>query len=481
MKRVAIIGGGIAGLSAAFYLEKARRSGTPLAWTLFEKSGRLGGVIKTEHRDDYVLEAGPDSFLTAKPDGAQLCRDLGIGGQLISSNDSQRKTYILVQGRLVPIPDGLQFMVPTRLWPMVTTPLFSWPTKFRMAAELFSRSGIQPRDESVAEFVRRHFGQEMAERVAEPLLAGVYGGDAANLSVRAVLPRFVEMEREHGSLVKAALRASKTSPARSALENREGEVGATAQPQPLFTSLKNGMQQMVDALVAQLPANSVRLRQQDLSLRRSGDDWLVESAGNGERYDAVLLAVPAPAAAALLRSEHEQLAGLLEKIQYTSSAAVALAYAKADLSSSPGHGLLVPRAEKRQLLACTFVHKKFMHRAPEGSALLRCFISSARLPGLLNLSDSAIEEIVLREVKEILGLSAKPTFTRVFRWECALPQYETGHLERVAAMETLLAAIPGAHIIGNSFHGIGIPDCIRSARLAVERITADVLQPAPAG
>jgi protoporphyrinogen/coproporphyrinogen III oxidase len=479
MKRVAIIGGGIAGLSAAFYLEKARRSGTPLAWNLFEKSDRLGGVIKTEHREDYVLEAGPDSFRTAKPDAAQLCRDLGIDGQLISSNDSERKTYILVRGRLVPIPDGLQFMVPTRLWPMVATPLFSWSTKFRMATELLARSSIQPQDESVAEFVCRHFGEEMVERVAEPLLAGVYGGDAANLSVRAVLPRFVEMEREHGSLVKAALRAREPHPARSALENREGEVGATAQPQPLFTSLKNGMQQMVDALVAQLPANSVRLRQRDLSLRRSGDDWLIESAGSGERYDAVLLAVPAPAAAALLRSEHEDLAGLLEKIQYTSSVAVALAYDRAHLP--PGHGLLVPRAEKRQLLACTFVHKKFMHRAPEGSALLRCFISSARVPGLLNYTDNAIEEIVLREVKEILGLSAKPAFTRVFRWECALPQYETGHLERVAAMETLLAAIPGAHIIGNSFHGIGIPDCIRSARLAVERITSDVLQPAPAG
>lgn len=480
MKRVAIIGGGIAGLSAAWYLEKARRGGAQLEWTLLEKSDRLGGVIKTERRDGYVLEAGPDSFLTIKPDAGQLCRDLGIGDQLISSNDSERKTYILVKGRLLPIPDGLQFMVPTRVWPMVTTPLFSWRTKLRMAAELFSPSGIgrqdKDEDEPVAQFVRRHFGQEMVERVAEPLLAGVYGGDVENLSMRAVLPRFIEMEREHGSLVEATLRARRRSQRRSAFQNRGAETDANAKPQPLFTSLKNGMQQMVDASVALLPANSVRLEQRDLSLRRSGEDWIIESTGSRERYDTVLLAVPAPVSAALLRAMQPQLAGLFDKIQYTSSAAVALAYDQAQVPA--GHGLLVPRAEGRKMLACTFVHKKFPHRAPEGSALLRCFFSSSRLPGLLSYSDDELQKIVLQELKDILGLSAEPRFTRVFRWECALPQYETGHLERVAAMEKLLAEMPGVHIIGNSFYGIGIPDCIRSARLAVEKITSSVLQPA---
>src|SRR5258708_7769754 len=227
MKRIAIIGGGIAGLSAAFYLEKARRSGTDLEWALFEKSDRLGGVIQTERRDGYVLEAGPDSFLTAKPDARLLCQDLGIAGQLISSNDFQRKTYILVKGRLVPIPDGLEFMVPTRVWPMAATQLFSFATKVRMAAELFSHTEARKEDESVAGFVRRHFGQEMVDRMADPLLSGVYGGSAEHLSVRAVLPRFVAMEREHGSLVRATLQARK---ARTQSNSS----------QPLFTSLKNG-------------------------------------------------------------------------------------------------------------------------------------------------------------------------------------------------------------------------------------------------
>jgi protoporphyrinogen/coproporphyrinogen III oxidase len=474
VKRVAIIGGGIAGLSAAFYLEKARRGGTAIDWVLLEQSDRLGGVIKTEIRDGYVLEAGPDSFLTIKPDGARLCRDLSIDGRLIASNDAERKTYILVRGRLIPIPEGLQFMVPTRVLPMVTTPLFSWGTKLRMLAEIFSSipGQDQGRDESVADFVRRHFGQEMVERVAEPLLAGVYGGNAENLSVRAVLPRFVEMEREHGSLVWATL----SSMRRSQLEAKAKNGGAPASGSPsLFTSLENGLQEMVDALVAALPANSVRLRQSAVSLRRSGSHWQIEGVG-ADQFDSVVLAVPAPAAAALLQPLQPELAELLGRIQYTSSAAVALAYDRLELP--PGHGFLVPSSEGRKMLACTFVHKKFPNRAPEGSALLRCFISSARVPELTRYTDEDLAEIVQKELRDILDISASPRFVRVFRWARALPQYETGHLERVSQMEQMLRELPGISIIGNSFHGIGVPDCIRSGRLAAEKITSAAFEPA---
>jgi len=467
MKRIAIIGGGIAGLSAAFFLEKARRSGADLQWTLFEKSGRLGGVIQTERRDGFVIEAGPDSFLSAKPDGARLCQELGIGDQLISSNDADRKTYILVKGRLVPIPQGLEFMVPTRVWPMATTPLFSFKTKLRMAAELFSGARKDAGDESVGDFVRRHFGQEMVDRVAEPLLAGVYGGNADHLSIRAVLPRFAEMEREHGSLVRATLKAK---------AQFRSKAPTGAKPQPLFTSLKNGMQQMVEALAASLPQASIRLGQQNLSLRPANDDWQIESAGINEKFQAVLLAVPAPSAAALLRQFHPALIEGLGKIEYTSSAAVALAYDEADLP--PGHGFLVPRSEGRKVMACTFVHKKFPYRAPEGMKLLRCFFSSSRMPDLLTHSEEDLQEIARQELKEILGLNAEPRFTRTFRWDRAMAQYETGHLERVAEMEKIIASMPGFHIIGNSFYGIGVPDCIKSARLAVENITSGVSQPA---
>jgi oxygen-dependent protoporphyrinogen oxidase len=467
MKRIAIVGGGIAGLSAAFYLEKARRAGADLQWILFEKSERLGGVIQTERHDGFVIEAGPDSFLSVKPDASRLCQELGIGDQLIPSNDAGRKTYILVKGRLVPIPLGLEFMVPTRIWPMATTPLFSFKTKLRMAAELFASTRKDAGDESVGDFVRRHFGQEMVDRVAEPLLAGVYGGNAERLSIRAVLPRFAEMERQHGSLVRATLKAKAQTSSKAA---------TGAKPQPLFTSLKNGMQQMVEALAAALPQSSIRLRQQNLSLRPVNDDWQIESAGINESFQEVLLAVPAPAAAGLLRQFHPALIEGLAGIEYTSTAAVALAYEEADLPL--GHGFLVPRSEGRKLMACTFVHKKFSHRAPGDMKLLRCFFSSSRMPDLLTHSDEALQQFARQELKEILGLTAGPRFARTFRWDRAMAQYETGHLDRVAEMEKVIAAMPGFHIIGNSFHGIGVPDCIKSARLAVEQITYGVSQPA---
>jgi protoporphyrinogen/coproporphyrinogen III oxidase len=461
MKRIAIIGGGIAGLSAAFYLEKARRAGADLQWALFEKSDRLGGVIQTERRDGFVIEAGPDSFLSIKPDAARLCQELGLDDQLISSNDASRKTYILVKSQLVSIPHGLEFMVPTRIWPMATTPLFSFSAKLRMAAELFSSARKDAGDESVGDFVRRHFGQEMVDRVAEPLLAGVYGGNAERLSVRAVLPRFVEMERQHGSLVRATLKGK-------ALARLRGK------PQPLFTSLKNGMQQIVEALGAALPQASIRMRQHNLSLRPVNDDWEIESAGISERFQAALLAIPAPAAAGLLRQFHPAFIEGLAKIDYTSTAAVALAYDQTELP--PGHGFLVPRSEGRKIMACTFVHEKFPYRARDNKKLLRCFFSSSRIPDLLAHSDEALQQFARQELKEIFGLTAEPRFALTFRWDRAMAQYETGHLDRVAEMEKIIAAMPGFHIIGNSFHGIGVPDCIKSARLAVEQIISGVSQ-----
>lgn len=468
MKQVAIIGGGIAGLSAAYYLEHARRNGADLEWTLLEKSNRFGGVIQTEHRDGYVLEAGPDSFLTAKPEAVQLCHDLGVTDQLIASNDAQRKTYIVVKDRLVAMPDGLEFMVPTRIWPIVRTSLFSLATKMRMLREtkMWTPSQALQQDESVASFVRRHFGQEMVDRVAEPLLAGVYGGDAEQLSVNAVLPRFVEMEREHGSLARATLAARK----------QKAQSGAPAQP--LFTSLKAGMQQMVDALLAALPSNSLLAGQDSVSLERRGDAWHVATQQGSGEFDEIILAVPAPAAAALLATLQPALAAMLQAIQYTSSAAVAVAFDPVDLPA--GFGLLVPRSEGRKMMACTFVHKKFPYRAPEGSALLRCFFSSSRVRKMSGYSDAALLDLAQRDLQEIIGLTATPRFARVFRWECALPQYEVGHLERVAKMEKHLAELPGVHLIGNSFYGVGIPDCIKSARQAVATITSSALQPASA-
>jgi oxygen-dependent protoporphyrinogen oxidase len=453
MRRIAIVGGGIAGLSAAFHLERARRNGAQVEWTLFEKSDRLGGVIKTETCDGFVLEAGPDSFLSAKPEGAQFCRDLGLGDQLICSNDSTRKTYVLVRGKLLEIPPGLEFMVPTRIRSIAASPLFSLRTKLHIAGEWFVPPRSDRHDESVGDFVRRHFGQEMMERVAEPLLAGVYGGNADEMSVRAVLPRFAEMERTSGSLVRATLKSRK----------RVSNTPA----QPLFTSLKGGMQQMVDATIAALPSERIRLRCPVRAVQPCNDDWEITADNRLERFQAVLLALPASAAVTLLRQFHPALIGGLRQIRYSSSAAVVLGYHSASLPA--GHGFLVPRSEGKKMMACTFVHRKFPYRAPEGVALLRCFFSSSRVPELLNHTDDELLQVARSELKDILGLVGDPCLQRAFRWESALPQYSVGHLERVAEMEGVLADIPGVQVIGNSFHGVGIPDCIRSGREAAEK------------
>lgn len=456
MKRVAIIGGGIAGLSAAWYLEKARRNGAALEWRLFEKSDRLGGVIRTDYRDGYVLEAGPDSFLTIKPHAAELCRELGLGSDIIPSNDYQRKTYILAKGRLVPIPEGLQFMVPTRLMPMVTTPLFSFQTKLRMLRELFAKSGNHNDDESVAEFVRRHFGQEMVDRVAEPLLAGVYGGKAESLSLSAVLPRFKEMEQQHGSLVRASLKARKAASA--------------SPPQPLFTSLRRGMQQLVNALTTALPESQLHLQQPVIGLHRAARKWQVGVAGAIADFEAVLLAVPAPFAGALLLNVNPEAASLLANMQYSSSGAVLLAYDNLELPA--GFGFLVPASEGRKMLACTFVHKKFSHRAPKGKTLLRCFFSTSRMPELLNRREEDLKDISRQELKDILGIEAEPKFMHVYRWRYGLPQYDTGHLERAGQIEPQLKQMGGLCLIGNSLHGIGVPDCIRTAKEAVQQLVS---------
>ncbi|MFZ0912044.1 MAG: protoporphyrinogen oxidase, partial [Candidatus Korobacteraceae bacterium] len=426
MKRIAIIGGGISGLSAAFYLQKARAAGADLEYTLFESGQRLGGSMYSDRVEGCLVEAGPDSFLTEKPWALSLCKDLGIADQLIGSNDAQRKTYILVNGRLVVMPDGLMFMVPTQLVATALSPLFSWSTKLRMARELLHPPRPMQTDETVAQLVERHFGAEVVDRLADPLLSGVYGGDAAKLSARAVLPRFVEMEEKYGSLSRAMLAAHK-------------KMMATRKhpPPPLFTSLQDGMQQMVDAIAARLDPESIRLRTHVLRVypedASSSSSWRVAVEMNGEeRFDAVLIATPANVAGTLLDGVDRGLARNLLDITYSSSITVTLGYYKQQLAGlPPGFGFLVPRSEGTRMLACTFVHNKFPHRAPEDKGILRCFLGGARDEAVLGLSDDELLETVHRELRDILKLDARPIFSRVYRWRGAMAQYEPGHIARV--------------------------------------------------
>ena len=475
MKRIAIIGGGISGLSAAVTLERARAGGAPVQYRIFEAAPRLGGVLLTEHVDGCVVEGGPDSFLTEKSWGLDFIRGIGLGDQLINSNDADRKTYILVRGRLEPIPDGLMFMVPTKIAPILTTRLFSLPAKVRMAFEYFQKPQAAERDETVAEMVERHFGPEMVDRLADPLLAGVYGGEASQLSAAAVLPRFVDMEKKYGSLSRAMLAARKQMAQAANTNNR---------PRPLFTSLKNGMRQLVDTVEPMLAPGAVSTGNPVVGLTRSSERWiLAPMQGAPDEFDAVILALPASAASVLLGNVAPKLAAELGQIRYTSSVTVNLGFSRADLRDlPPGFGFLVPRSENRRMLACTFVHVKFPHRAPEDKGILRCFIGGARDESVLELSDHDLIEMVRRNLAEILSLTAEPRFARVYRWRRAMAQYTTGHLDRVRRIRQLQASSPGLYLAGNAYQGIGVPDCIASgesaAKSALESVIAAASKPA---
>jgi oxygen-dependent protoporphyrinogen oxidase len=467
MKRVAIIGGGISGLSAAFHLEKARAAGAELSYIVLEGSNRLGGSMHSGRVDGCLVEAGPDSFLTEKPWALALCKELGIDDQLIGSNDAQRKTYIVVKNRLIAMPDGLMFMVPTKLVPTALSPLFSWSTKIRMARELLHPPRPMHDDETVGELVERHFGAEVVDRLADPLLSGVYGGDANKLSARAVLPRFVEMEEKYGSLSRAMLAA----------HNKMKAAQAKTPPRPLFSSLKEGMQQMVNALSARLDPKAFRLGTRVRGIYREDEHWRIAiDMGNDQLFDALILATPANVAGALLEAVDRDLADDLLGITYSSSVTVTLGYHMDQLKHMPtGFGFLVPRSEGRRMLACTFVHNKFPHRAPENKGIVRCFLGGARDEAVLLLSDDQIIDTIRAELKEIVKLDGRPMFERVYRWRGAMAQYESGHLARVERIDQRVKNIPGLELAGNAYRGIGVPDCIRegtNAANAIVQLTA---------
>jgi len=460
--RVAIIGGGISGLTTAFYLEQERRKGTPIEYTVFEAEPRLGGVIRTERIEDCIVEAGPDSFLTSKPWAMEMCDDLRLSSQLISSRDSDRRTYILTSGRLEPIPAGMQMMVPTSMASVLRSRLFSRRTKLAMLGEYISPPDPLggDDDESVTSFVSRHFTAEVVDRLAEPLLAGIYGGDASRLSARSTLPKLLETEARDHSLVRAAIAARKL------------HQGGNSPAQPLFTTLRDGMQRIVDSLVRHLPRERVRIRQRVHALKLRETGWEVTSADGIEDFDQVILALPSHVTARFMAGipGSERPVEILGELTSSSAVTVALAYKSSNISLPPGFGFLVPRSEGKRMLACTFVHNKFECRAPEDTALLRVFLGGTRDPEILDASQEQIIQTVRRELTHILSITAEPLFMRVFKWSNAMAQYEVGHMLRIARLEMHMQRFPGLHLTGNAYHGIGIPDCIRVGRAAADAI-----------
>ena len=459
-RRAVVVGGGIAGLTAAYRL----RHGSPgLAVTLVEAAPRLGGKILTEHPDGLVIEAGPDSFLSAKPAATRLCEELGLGGELVGTTESGGGTYILRDGRLEPLPEGISGLVPTRARPLLHSGLLSTRAKLRMGLEAFIPARRDQGDESVAAFVRRRFGVEAYERMAQPLLSGIYAGDAEQLSLLATFPRLRESERTHGSLIRGMLAQRRAAPQ---------PASGDAPRRSAFLSLAGGLGELTDTLARALDGVEVRtgLAATAVAWRGSGRWTLGLADGTALEADVLLLATPAWASADLLQGLAARPAATLRQIPYTSTATITAAYRREDVARlGAGRGFVIPRVEDRELTAVTWVTSKFPGRAPDGLALVRGFVGRAGREEAVGLPDDELVALMRRELREILGLTAEPVLTRVYRWPRALPQYTLGHLERVATIERHVAQLPGLFLLGSAYRGVGIPDCIQSGSEAAAR------------
>jgi oxygen-dependent protoporphyrinogen oxidase len=449
---VIVVGAGITGLAAAYELERRNRSVRVL-----ESSSRAGGVIVTERFDGWVLDGGPDALLVQKPAGVELCRELGLGSRLVSTLPP-RTAYVLRGGRLHPLPEGSFLGLPVTARALVRSSLFTAAGKLRMACEPLVARRAAADDESIADFVRRRFGREAADYLADPLLAGIHAGDADRLSMQALFPRLVEAERRKGSVIRAF----------RALGTPRAADGA-------FVSLPGGIGELVEALTAAIGSGTLALGATVTSVLRSAGAYEVEANGATIRSRAVILAVPAYAAAQILAPLDPPLAALCGAVPYASTATVAFGFRRAQVRHPlAGTGFVVPRLEGRTLLAATWVTSKWPHRAPEGHVLLRAFLGGGRDPLRLESSDTDLVATALDQLTAALDIEGAPLFSRLFRWTRQSPQYEVGHLARVAAIEQGLAAFPGLFLAGSGFRAIGIPDCIADGRTTAARAAAFV-------
>jgi oxygen-dependent protoporphyrinogen oxidase len=457
--RVVVIGGGLTGLTAAHGL--AARGAGRLDVRLLEARDRVGGAIWTEHRDGFTLEGGADSFITNKPWGVDLCRELGLGDRLIGTDAQHRRSFVVRHGRLVPVPEGFVLMAPNRLLPVLFSPILSLRGKLRLLMDLVVPRRSDDADESLGSFVRRRLGREALERLVQPLVGGIYTADPAELSLKATLPQFAAMEREHGGLIRGARRQS-----RAARAATRGESGARY---GMFVAVEGGMGVLPATLAAALPAGAVETGAAVRRLSRLDDGtWRVERLDGGViEADAVVVSTEAHAAARLLDGLDADLARDLRSIPYASSAIVSVAYPRGQVAHPlDGFGAVVPQVEGRSILAVSFTSVKFPGHAPPGTVLMRVFVGGATQPELFDLDDDAIAALVRRELGELIGASGEPLLLEVARHARAMPQYTLGHLDRVAALRERARRHPGLILTGNYLGGVGVPDCIRSGQEA---------------
>jgi protoporphyrinogen/coproporphyrinogen III oxidase len=467
--RVAVIGAGISGLACGHrLLELAAQRNHPLSVEVFDAGPRPGGIICTRQEDGFLWEEGPDSFITDKPWALDLCRRLGLEADLVGTNRAFQRSYVVWNGRMHLTPEGFYLLAPARLWPFFTSSLFSWRGKLRIAGELFLPPRAPAGDESLGQFVRRRLGQEALERMAQPMAAGVYTADPETLSLRATFPKFLNMEAQDRSVIRALWKQRR----------RRGLDGGVSGPRyGLFMTLKPGLSKLVEALAVERPGFRLHLRTPITSVRRESGLWTLFSSDKTWPADAVCVALPAPGAARLVRPMDEALARALSAIPYASSAALHVAYAR-DAVRHPmdAFGFVVPTKENRSLLGCTFASVKFPGRAPEGTMLLRAFIGGDAHASLLAMDDKDLATRVQRDLAELLGISGPPIFSSLVRHEKAMPQYTLGHLDRVAHVESQAKKHPGLVLAGNGYRGLGLPDCVRSGETAAESIFRDLFR-----
>lgn len=472
MKRAVIIGGGIAGLAAAWSLRE-HRSKEEFEIVLLERNERFGGNIRTERTGGFLIEGGPDCFLSEKPWAMELIKRLGLGGKLLPTNDRNRKTFVLSGGRLHVLPEGVILMIPTKILPLATSSLISWPGKIRMAMELFIPKKKDSADESLGDFVRRRLGNETLEKIAEPLVAGVHAGDPETMSVRSSFPKFVQLEEESGSLIRGMVR--KMASMHRAKKPAPAAPGENKPRVTMFMTMKDGLSELIETLTERLmkmDRTVLRTGAPVASIEKKGGGYTVTLEG-GEKIDADALVVAAPAWAAsnLLGSIDRELSAKLSTIPYVSTATVSIAFRKKDIKHPlNGFGFVVPKVERRRIMAATWTSVKFAHRAPDDSVLMRCFVGGSKNAELVDLDDEAMVKMVREELRDIMGIEAEPVLTRVFRFRSSMPQYTIGHDERVKWIDERVASIPGLYLAGSAYHGIGISDSIRYGESVAKKI-----------
>ena len=469
-KHVVIIGGGISGLTTCYRLwVEGQARQLPLMITLLEASDRVGGVIATTCAQGFLLERGPDCFITVKPWGIRLCEELGLQAALLGTTPQYRRSFIVRDGRLLPVPPGFYLMAPGSLWSLLATPLFSWRGKLRMALDLILPRRHATTDESLAQFVMRRLGREALTHLAQPMVAGIYTADPQHLSMQATMPQFLQMEQQHRSLILAMMRARKQPRVHQGMEQ-----GVSGPRYGLFVSFRRGMQTLIEALVARLPAPSVRLRAHVRQIRWQPETarWLVNLEDQPPlEADALCLALPAPQAGRLLAAVDAQLAMALQEIPYASTAIVHVAYHRQDVTHPlDGMGFVVPAVEQRSLIACSFSSVKFPGRAPPQHVLLRAFVGGALQPEQYARPDAELIRAVCQDLQQLLGIRGEPLYVDISRHPQAIAQYHLGHQQRIARLEGLVARLPGLALAGNAYHGIGVPDCIQSGNSAAQAL-----------